>query len=198
MTWSRKVDAVLDNYSVDVVERIGLGYDQLCKVKPDIVNLRMPGLGTTGPKRHFATLGVNIASFTGLTYLWNHPGNTSPPVGSQTVLPDYVSGVLSAILMVAGVLHRDRWEKGAFIDLAQSEATAFMIGANLMNAARRTTPIRSRSAMLRCHRRRTIATHAAGEDRWCVIAAENDQQWSALARILGDGDRTGCAIQDQR
>ena len=63
-----KADAVLDNYSVDVVERIGLGYDQLCKVKPDIVNLRMPGLGTTGPKRHFSTVGVNITAFTGLTY----------------------------------------------------------------------------------------------------------------------------------
>ncbi|MBM2805367.1 MAG: CoA-transferase [Deltaproteobacteria bacterium] len=35
-----KADAVLDNYSVDVVERIGLAYHQLCKVKPDIVNLR--------------------------------------------------------------------------------------------------------------------------------------------------------------
>ncbi len=61
-----KADAVLDNYSVDVVERIGLGYKQLCAVKPDIINLRMPGLGTTGPKRHFSTVGVNITAFTGL------------------------------------------------------------------------------------------------------------------------------------
>src|SRR5881409_1358924 len=52
-----KADAVLDNYSVDVVERIGLAYHQLCAVKPDTVNLRMPGLGTTGPKRHFSTVG---------------------------------------------------------------------------------------------------------------------------------------------
>lgn len=181
-----KVDAVLDNYSVDVAERIGLGYDQLSRVKADIVNLRMPGLGTTGPKRHFATLGVNIASFTGLTYLWNHPGNTAPPIGSQTVLPDYVSGVLSAILIVAGVLHRDRWKKGACIDLAQAEATAFMIGAHLTAAvANNTNPEPVGNASL------SAAPHdcypCAGEDRWCVIAAENDQQWSALARILGDG-----------
>ena len=180
-----KVDGVLDNYSVDVVERIGLGYNQLCKVKPDIVNLRMPGLGTTGPKRHFATLGVNIASFTGLTYLWNHPGKTTPPIGSQTVLPDYVSGVLSAILFVAGVLHRDRWKKGAFIDLAQAEATAFMIGANLMDAVANNTnpePVGNASQSSAPH----DCYPCAGEDRWCVIAAANDQQWSALAHILGD------------
>jgi hypothetical protein len=59
-----KADAVLDNYSVDVVERIGLAYEDLRKVKPDIINLRMPGLGTTGPKRHFSTVGVNITAFT--------------------------------------------------------------------------------------------------------------------------------------
>jgi crotonobetainyl-CoA:carnitine CoA-transferase CaiB-like acyl-CoA transferase len=181
-----KADAVMDNYSVDVVERIGLGYDQLCKVKPDIVNLRMPGLGTTGPKRHFATLGVNIASFTGLTYLWNHPGNIAPPIGSQTVLPDYVSGVLSAILIVSGVLHRDRRKKGAFIDLSQAEATAFMIGANLMDAvANGSNPEPVGNAAV------SSAPHdcypCVGDDRWCVIAAEDDQQWSALARILGGG-----------
>lgn len=180
-----KVDAVMDNYSVDVVQRIGLGYEQLCQIKPDIVNLRMPGLGTTGPKRHFATLGVNIASFTGLTYLWNHPGNTIPPIGSQTVLPDYVSGVMSAILIIAGVLHRDRRKRGAFIDLAQAEATAFMIGANLMDAAannRNPEPLGNASLSSAPH----DCYPCVGEDRWCVIAAENDQQWSALARILGD------------
>ncbi|HEY3151180.1 MAG TPA: CoA transferase [Candidatus Binatia bacterium] len=181
-----KADAVLDNYSVDVVERIGLAYHQLCAVKPDIVNLRMPGLGTTGPKRHFSTVGVNITSFTGLTYMWNHPGVTNPPIGSQAVFPDYVSGVLCAIIIISGVLHRDRQKKGAFIDLAQSEATAFMIGANLMEAASsgiNPEPIGNASV--------SVAPHGCypckGEDRWCVIAAENEQQWAVLAKILGTG-----------
>jgi benzylsuccinate CoA-transferase BbsF subunit len=181
-----KADAVLDNYSVDVVERIGLAYDQLCKVKPDIVNLRMPGLGTTGPKRHFSTVGVNITAFTGLTYLWNHPGVTHPPIGSQAVFPDYVSGVLCAIIIISGVLHRNREKKGAFIDLAQSEATAFMIGAHLMEAAssgKNPEPIGNISM--------SVAPHGCypckGEDRWCVIAAEDERQWAALAKILGAG-----------
>ena len=181
-----KADAVLDNYSVDVVDRIGLGYKQLCAVKPDIVNLRMPGLGTTGPKRHFSTVGVNITAFTGLTYMWNHPGVTNPPIGAQLVYPDYVSGVLCAIIIISGVLHRDRQKKGAFIDLAQSEATAFMIGANLMEAAssgKNPEPIGNVSL--------SVAPHGCypckGEDRWCVIAAETDAQWSALANILGGG-----------
>jgi crotonobetainyl-CoA:carnitine CoA-transferase CaiB-like acyl-CoA transferase len=184
-----KADAVLDNYSVDVVDRIGLGYKQLCAVKPDIINLRMPGLGTTGPKRHFSTVGVNITAFTGLTYMWNHPGVTNPPIGAQLVYPDYVSGVLCAIIIISGVLYRDRQKRGAFIDLAQSEATAFMIGANLMEAAssgKNPEPIGNMSL--------SVAPHGCypckGEDRWCVIAAETEPQWKALANILG-GDVAG-------
>src|SRR5262245_42242949 len=187
-----KADVVLDNYSVDVVERIGLSYDQLRRVKPDIVNLRMPGLGTTGPKRHFSTVGVNITSFTGLTYMWNHPGNTHPPIGSQTVFPDYVSGTLCAIIIISGVLHRDRQKRGAFIDLAQSEATAFMIGANLMEAASTGTdpePVGNASIAIAPH----DCYPCRGEDRWCVIAAENEEQWTALAQLMGGG-----IGQDQR
>src|SRR5688572_12336167 len=179
-----KADAVLDNYSVDVVERIGLGYRDLCAVKPDIINLRMPGLGTTGPKRHFSTVGVNITSFTGLTYLWNHPGVTNPPIGSQTVFPDYVSGVLCAIIIISGVLCRDRQKKGAFIDLAQSEATAFMIGASLMEAAvsgKDPEPCGNASPAAAPH----DCYPCKGEDRWCVIAAGDDTQWAALAKVVG-------------
>jgi crotonobetainyl-CoA:carnitine CoA-transferase CaiB-like acyl-CoA transferase len=179
-----KADAVLDNYSVDVVGRIGLAYDQLRKINPDIINLRMPGLGTTGPKRHFSTVGVNITAFTGLTYLWNHPGVTNPPIGSQTVFPDYVSGVLCAIIIISGVLYRDRQQKGAFIDLAQSEATAFMIGPSLMEAAASgidPQPIGNASPAVAPH----DCYPCKGDDRWCVIAAENEQQWAALANILG-------------
>lgn len=181
-----KADAVLDNYSVDVVDRIGLAYSDLCKVNPDIINLRMPGLGTTGPKRHFSTVGVNITAFTGLTYLWNHPGVTNPPIGSQTVFPDYVSGVLCAIIIISGVLYRDRQKKGAFIDLAQSEATAFMIGANLMEASasgKDPQPIGNSSPSAAPH----DCYPCKGEDRWCVIAAETEPQWAALANIIGGG-----------
>lgn len=192
-----RADAVLDNYSVEVVERIGLAYDQLRKVKPDIVNLRMPGLGTTGPKRHFSTVGVNITSFTGLTYLWNHPGNTNPPIGSQTVFPDYVSGVLCAIIIISGVLSRDRRKKGAFIDLAQSEATAFMIGANLTAAAstgKNPEPLGNSSlstAPQGCYPCR-------GEDRWCVIATETERQWASLAQLLGVDDNPRFATVSDR
>jgi crotonobetainyl-CoA:carnitine CoA-transferase CaiB-like acyl-CoA transferase len=182
-------DAILDNYSLDVMPRLGLSYDDLRKVSPDIINLRMPGLGCTGEKKHFSTVGTNITSFTGLTYLWNHPGNTNPPVGSQTVYPDYASGVIAAILIISGALYRKRQKKGAFIDLAQAEVAAYMIGASLMEAVaseRHPEPIGNGSL--------SAAPHGCypckGEDRWCAIAVETEAQWTALAEALGlDSER---------
>ena len=192
MDLARHSDAVIDNFSADVMSKLGLGYHDLCRVKPDIIALRMPGLGGSGPKRHYSTVGTNITAFTGLTYLWNHPGNTNPPVGSQTVYPDYVSGVLSAILIVAGVLYRDRAQRGASIDLSQAEATAYMIGASLIEAeahGRDVDPIGNDCPFAAPHG----CFRCKGEDRWCVIAVETDEQWRALGKLLGPE-----LAQDQR
>jgi len=181
---ARLSDAVIDNFSVDVMSKLGLDYRDLCEVKPDIIALRMPGLGCTGAKRYYSTVGNNITAFTGLTYLWNHPGNTNPPVGSQTVYPDYVSGVLSAILIIAGALYRNRNKRGAFIDLSQAEATAYMIGASLTEAqalGRDPDPIGNDCLFAVPHG----CYRCKGEDRWCVIAVETDEQWRALGRVLG-------------
>jgi len=98
--------------------------------------------------------------------------------------------VLCAIIIISGVLYRDRQKKGAFIDLAQSEATAFMIGANLMEAAangKDPQPIGNASFAVAPH----DCYPCKGEDRWCVIAAETEEQWKALAQIIG-------VEQDQR
>jgi crotonobetainyl-CoA:carnitine CoA-transferase CaiB-like acyl-CoA transferase len=100
------------------------------------------------------------------------------------VFPDYVSGVLCAIIIISGVLHRDRQRKGAFIDLAQSEATAFMIGPSLIEAAasgKDPQPIGNASPAMAPH----DCYPCKGDDRWCVIAVENESQWAELAKVAG-------------
>ncbi|TMA11201.1 MAG: CoA transferase, partial [Deltaproteobacteria bacterium] len=168
----RRCDAIIDNC-----------YEHLVKIKEDIICLRMPGLGGTGPKSHYATVGPNINAFTGFTYLWNHREHADPPVGSQTVFPDYVSGVLAATLITAASLHRERTGKGVSIDLSQAEAAAFMIGASLMEAVTTDNELKPVgnswpfSAPHGCY-------PCKGDDRWCVIAVESDEQWRALARVI--------------
>ena len=132
---ARHCDLVLDNFAARVMPGLGLDYEHLVEQKPDIVTLRMPGLGATGPKKDSLTLGTIITGFTGFTWLWNESAEVNPPVGSGTVLPDYVSGVVAAILSVAVTLYRRRTGRGMAMDLAQAEAAAFLIGTAMIQAA---------------------------------------------------------------
>lgn len=181
---ARRCDAVVDNFSVRVMPSLKLSYEDLAQVKDDIIALRMPGLGCAGPKSNFATVGTNITAFTGFTHLWNHPEKNAPPIGSQTVYPDYVSGLFAAIVIVAGVLFRERSRCGLSLDLCQAEVAAYMIAVNLMealNSERDPKPAGNRVSFAAPHG----CYPCTGEDRWCVIAVETEEQWQALARGLG-------------
>ena len=183
-------DLVLDNFAARVMPGLGLDYEHLVEQKPDIVTLRMPGLGATGPKKDSLTLGTIITGFTGFTWLWNESAEVNPPVGSGTVLPDYVSGVVAAILSVAVTLYRRRTGRGMAMDLAQAEAAAFLIGTAMIQAANTDTepiavgngsPYHAPYGIYACK----------GDDRWCVIATEDDAQWDRLAAAIGRPELPG-------
>jgi crotonobetainyl-CoA:carnitine CoA-transferase CaiB-like acyl-CoA transferase len=143
----------------------------------------MPGLGSTGPLSHYGTWGPTLTAYSGLTHLWNHP-NQERPIGSQGVYPDYLTGVMAPLAVVAALLRRKKSGQGALLDLAQVEAAAYMLGATFLDVIinkRDATPIGNDwpyAAPHNCYR-------CFGEDRWCVIAVENDAQWSSLCDALG-------------
>ena len=181
---AQRCDLVLDNFAARVMPNLGLDYEHLVEQKPDIVTLRMPGLGAAGPKKDSLTLGTIITGFTGFTWLWNESSEVDPPIGSGTVLPDYVSGVMAAILSVAVTLYRRRTGRGMAMDLAQAEAAAFLIGTAMIQAANTDTepvPVGNRSPY---HAPYGIYA-CEGKDRWCVIATEDDAQWHRLAAAIG-------------
>jgi benzylsuccinate CoA-transferase BbsF subunit len=181
-----KSDVVLDNFRPEVMPRLGLGPDELRRMKPELIVARMPGLGLSGPNCWYGTWGSTLTAFSGMTYLWNHPGQARP-IGAQGVYPDYVSAALLPALIVAALMRRRATGEGATLELAQVEATAYMLGVNLLETAvnrREPTPMGNGSPNYAPHN----CYPCKGDDRWCVIAVENDQQWRTLACILGRSD----------
>jgi benzylsuccinate CoA-transferase BbsF subunit len=177
-----KSDVVLDNFRPEVMPRLGLGPDDLRALKPELIVIRMPGLGLSGPRYWYGTWGSTLTAFSGMTYLWNHPGQPRP-VGAQGVYPDYVSAVLATSSVVAALVRRRATGQGAVLELAQVEATAYMLGVSLLEAA-----VNGRDPDPAGNDWPYAAPHncypCLGEDRWCVIAVETDEQWRALVRIL--------------
>jgi len=95
-----KSDVVLDNFRPDVMKRLGLSPEELRGLKPELIVVRMPGLGLSGPKYWYGTWGSTLTAFSGVTYLWNHPGQPRP-VGAQVVYPDYLSAALVPASVIA-------------------------------------------------------------------------------------------------
>jgi crotonobetainyl-CoA:carnitine CoA-transferase CaiB-like acyl-CoA transferase len=166
-----------------VLPRFGLGLEALRKAKHDIIYLKMPGMGSTGPKSWFGTWGQTLNGVSGMTYLWNHP-DLPRPIGFQGAYPDYVAAVLAPTAVMAALLHRRRTGEGMFLELAQAEMCAFMLGVNFLESlanGREPVPRGNESPLAAPHG----AYRCRGQDRWCVIAVETDAQWRNLCGVLG-------------
>jgi len=181
-----RCDVVMDNFRPGVLPRLGLGPEDLQAVKPDLIVVRMPGLGSTGPLAQYGTWGPTLTAYSGLTYLWNHPGQERP-IGSQGVYPDYLTGVMVPITVAGALLARKRTGKGTVIDVAQVDLAAYMLGPILLDVlvnGRDATPVGNGSTEMAPHG----CYPCAGDDRWCVIAVENDEQRRALREVSGRDD----------
>jgi benzylsuccinate CoA-transferase BbsF subunit len=175
-------DVVVNNFTPGTMDRLGLGYAAARAVRPDIVYLEMPMQGGSGPHRDFRGYGLSIGAAGGLFGLSGYPD--LPPVGTGTNYPDHVPNPLhGAIAVLAALLRRRRTGQGGYIELAQLESTANVIGPALIAAAAghpveragNDDPLAAPHGVYPC----------AGEDRWCAIAVTGDAQWSALVRVLG-------------
>jgi crotonobetainyl-CoA:carnitine CoA-transferase CaiB-like acyl-CoA transferase len=178
-----KADAVLQNFRPRVLDKLGLGEDELRKANPKLVIVQLPGFGSEGPKSGYGTWGFNLTAFSGMTYLWNHP-EQDRPIGSQGVYPDHLGFVMAPILMVAALLYSRRTGKGVTIDLAQIEGTAYTLGATYLE-----TSVNGDDPQPKGNHYALAAPHGCyrcqGEDCWCAISARDETEWRALCRVIG-------------
>ena len=181
-----KSDAVLQNFRPRVLDKLGLGDDDLRKANPKLVIVKLPGFGSEGPKSSYGTWGFNLTAFSGMTYLWNHP-EQDRPIGSQGVYPDHLGFVMGPTLLVAALLNSRRTGKGVTIDLAQIEGTAAVLGTTYLE-----TSVNGDDPQPKGNHYAAAAPHGCyrcqGEDRWCVISARDDDEWRAFCRVIGRGE----------
>jgi benzylsuccinate CoA-transferase BbsF subunit len=184
-----KADAILQNFRPRVLDKLGLGDDELRKVNPKLAILKMPGFGSDGPKSSYGTWGFNLTAFSGMTYLWNHP-EQDRPIGSQGVYPDHLGFIIGPTLMVAALLNSRRTGKGVTIDLAQIEGTAYTLGTTYLEAS-----VNGDDPKPQGNHYGVAAPHGCyrcrGNDRWCVISVRNDDEWRSFCSIVGAPELTG-------
>ena len=182
-------DVVIDNFSARVMSNLGLDYEELRRLRPDVICVRMTGFGLTGPHRDHVSYGPTLQALTGYTLLMAEPGE--PPAGFGYSYSDLAGGNLGALAVLAALWHRRRTGRGQLVDLAQLEAVASLVGPTLLARAvdgGASTPTGNGSpeepgaphGVYRC----------AGDDRWLAITVFSDEDWGRFAHVLGDPEWT--------
>ncbi len=175
-------DVVIENNTAGVVDKLGLGYEALRAVKPDLVMLGTSGYGDRGPHRGYVTWGPNIEALSGLATLSGFVERACTI--TQYAYPDVLSALHGLVAVLAALEHRDRTGVGQYVNVAQVEATIAAFGDVMLEVlATGTVPARpgnraAAGAPHGCYRCR-------GEDRWCAIAVESEAAWGRFCAALG-------------
>ncbi len=178
-----RADIVTMNYAAGVAERLGLGYEDLKAIKPDIIMLFGSPLGQTGPEAHSTGWGPTTLAYTMLPHITGYRGGTPSSMGGS--YPDFVVGEHMALAMMSALRYRDRTGQGQYIDVAMGETVVAMTPEPLLEWTMLGT-----DPQMQGNRDPACAPQgvypSAGEDRWVAISVEDDEMWAGLRRALGD------------
>ncbi|MFN8036469.1 MAG: CoA transferase [Acidimicrobiia bacterium] len=187
----RHCDVVVENFAPGVMEKLGLGYEKLTAVRPDVILFSMPAAGLTGPLSTIRTYGLSLASITGLDSLTGYEGEGPSPF--ENAFTDPYNGILGAFSIIVALNHRRRTGRGQHIDYSQQEAVMQMVGPAFMDYV-----LNGRIAGQKGnkHPLGVAAPHGvfpcAGDERWIAIAVTGDDEWRGLAEAgAADGAAFG-------
>ena len=177
-------DIVVENFAGGVMKRMGLGYEELRKVRPDIIMLSSCMQGQTGPHATHPGYGTQLVNLAGFSNISGWPDREPATIGPYT---DYIAPRFSVLAILAAVEYRRRTGKGQYIDLSQYEA-----GIHLMSPLILDNAVNHRVATRMGNRSLYAAPHGAypcrdlHRDSWCAIAVYTEEEWQGFCKVLGN------------
>jgi crotonobetainyl-CoA:carnitine CoA-transferase CaiB-like acyl-CoA transferase len=195
-----EADVVVENYSSEVLPKLGLDYTVLSQINPELVMLSMPAFGSGNAWSTCRGYGSTLEQASGLPTVTGFPED--PPTMNQTAYGDPVGGFNAAASIMVALLLRQASGRGQNIDLSQVEAMVPFVAPELIaQSALGATPARLGNrhpvsvphGCFRCRSDDDSGDDGWGDDRWVVIAITSDAAWRACCGLLGEetlGDLT--------
>jgi crotonobetainyl-CoA:carnitine CoA-transferase CaiB-like acyl-CoA transferase len=182
-------DVVAENFAAGVLARMGFPYEELRRLRPDVLYVSNCGFGHTGPYQRYKTWGPIVQAVCGLTFSSGLPDE--PPAGWGFSYMDHHGGNFMAIAILAGLVHRNRTGEGQWIDMACTEAGATLNGPTLLDWTVNGRPLRRPGMPHSNHSQHPpMAPHdiypSAGHDQWVAVSCRDDGEWARLAAIIGE------------
>lgn len=183
-----RCSVVTENFAPGVMERWGFDYEQLRKLREDVIFGRMSGYGHSGPHHHYRSYGPVVQAVSGLSFNSGLPGRE--PSGWGLSYMDNQAAYYNSIALLLAIYERNITGKGAEIDVSAVEVGINLTGPDLLDTLVNGRPSR-RPDYPRGNRSEypPAAPHgvypAAGCDEWLAIAVFDDTQWAALVEVIG-------------
>ena len=179
----RVSDVLAENNRPSTMERLGLGYEELRKIKPDIIYFSFSGFGYTGPWQNYQGIGRMFELTSGVSQFTGYPDEGPRRVGSAWFDPP--NGWMAVFSILAAIHHRNSTGKGQWIDHSMYQMGVSTIGDALLDYI-----ANGRNGHLMGNRHTSKAPHGAyrckGDDNWIAISAETDAHWDALKEVMGN------------
>ncbi|MCH7737482.1 MAG: CoA transferase [Chloroflexi bacterium] len=176
-------DVVIENFSPGVMDRLGLGYEVISGIKPEIVMASISSNGQTGPLRDLRAYAPSIGALAGLDSTMGYEGER--PLGLKHAYAD-IAGALHSVFAIVSALHqKERTGRGQYIDVSMLRATVATMGAGLMEYEMtgrvmapkgNYDPVMSPYGNYPCQ----------GDDAWVSIAVRTEEEWQGLKEAMGN------------
>lgn len=174
-------DIAIESFRPGVMDRLGLNYEALKAVKPDLVMVSISASGQTGPERSHAGYAPLFGAAGGLGTLTGHADG--PPTEIRHVM-DHSTGLNAVAATLAACLRKKRTGMGQHVDVAAREVANALLGdAMLAFSATAMAPQRAGNDMPGMAPNNVY--RCAGDENWVSIAVGSDAEFNALAQAAG-------------
>lgn len=193
---ARASDVVINAFSPGVLERAGLGHEDLMAVNPQLIAVSTTLFGHTGPLSAVPGFGNMGAAMGGYYELTGWPDRL--PAGPFLAYTDATSPRLTAAMILAALDWRSRTGQGVSLDFSQAEG-----GVHFLTEAALDQWVNGFGQTRMGNADRWLAPHGVypcgdpAADRWVAIACETDEQWRTLAGLLGRADLAGLPVHER-
>ncbi len=180
-------DVMLENYAPRVMDQWELGWEAVSKLRSDLIFVRMPAFGLTGPWRERTGYAQNMEQVSGMAWMTGFP--EGPPHVPNGIC-DPLAGTHATLALLLALEHRRKTGVGMLVEVpmvggavnvAAEQVLEYQAFGHLMRRDGNRGPEAAPQNFYRC-----ADIEGNGEpDAWVAIAVETDQQWQGLRRAIG-------------
>lgn len=179
-------DVVSNNFSPGAMPRLGLDYEHLKKIKPDIISISLTAAGESGPAKDALLYAPSIVSLGGLESLIGYYGG-STPMQIMSAYGDANSSIHGAFAVLTALWYREISGEGQHIELSESEGVTSLLGEAIMEYS-----MNGRSMSYQGNRHTAMSPHGnytcKGHDKWISIAIKTDEEWRSFCQVINKLD----------